>query len=183
MNNMIDRLLLFSYSLIITVISGAMGCIMIGFYPSVIREAIQDIHLSSLRMVMILLVMFIFFVSIRFFYLSISRSGKNASAIAQHTDIGEINISMQTIENVALKAASRVRGTKDVQARIRTNEAGIVIKIRLVVDGETIIPTMTEEVQRQVQDYVQKITGFPVANVSIYVTSIVQKQAFKARVE
>ena len=52
-----------------------------------------------------------------------------------------MQISMETIENLCLKATSRFRGVRDVKARIRVVESGLEIMIRCgPVDGETPIP-------------------------------------------
>jgi len=37
--------------------------------------------------------------------------------------------------------------------------------------------------QKSVRDYVEEITGIPVANVAVYVANIVRTQTFKNRVE
>ncbi|MNJ66244.1 hypothetical protein D3C77_623040 [compost metagenome] len=52
-----------------------------------------------------------------------------------------------------------------------------------MVDGETSILTLTEEVQKQVHDYVEEITGIPVSNVSVYIANLVQSTVIKSRVE
>jgi len=126
----------------------------------------------------------IFLLSAHFFFVSLRRKRKLLpTSIDKRTEFGDIQISVETIESVVLKAAYRVRGVVDLKARIRTDESGLVVTIRTVVDGETAIPNMIEDVQRQVRDYVQEITGIPVSFVSVYVANIVQTQTFKARVE
>ncbi|EPY13943.1 MULTISPECIES: alkaline shock response membrane anchor protein AmaP [Paenibacillus] len=179
MSRIVDRLLLFVYSLVIGSLSVAAILAALGFIP----ERLDPTQPLWLQTTVIAVAAVILLLSIRFVYVSMRRERKSMSSIDQRTDIGDIKISIETIENVALKAASRVRGVKDLKARIRTNESGLDITIRTVVDGETAIPSMTEDVQRQVRDYVQEITGIPVSYVSVYVANIVQTQTFKARVE
>ncbi|MNM70308.1 hypothetical protein D3C81_819350 [compost metagenome] len=104
-------------------------------------------------------------------------------SIDQRTEFGDIQISVETIENLSLKAASRVRGIKDVKTRIKITESGLNIIIRALVDGESSIPSLTEEVQKQVHDHVQEITGIPVSYVSVYIANLVQSPTIKSRVE
>ncbi len=126
----------------------------------------------------------IFFISLRFFYISVRRSKLEDSSINQRTDFGNIQISMETIENLALKAAGRIKGVKDLKARVRIEEAGLDLMIRTIVDGDTPIPLLTEEMQNHVKGHIEEITGLPVANVSVYVANIVQAgPTFKSRVE
>ncbi|CAH8771572.1 alkaline shock response membrane anchor protein AmaP [Paenibacillus dendritiformis] len=179
MSKIVDRLFLFIYSFAIGTIAIAVILAATGFIAQPIRLT-EPFWLQS---TVIATAAVLFLLSIRFFYVSIRRERTALPSIDQRTEIGDIKISIETIENLALKAAGRVRGVKDLKARIRTNEAGLDIVIRTVVDGETSIPELTEEVQRQVRDYVQQITGIPVSYVSVYVANVVQTQTFKARVE
>ena len=70
-----------------------------------------------------------------------------------------------------------------MRARIRISESGIDITLRAIADGESSIPTLTEEMQRAVKSHVEEITGIPVAKVSVYVANIIQTANFKSRVE
>jgi uncharacterized alkaline shock family protein YloU len=121
--------------------------------------------------------------SLRFFYISIRRNQTVQHSIDQRTEYGDIQISVDTIENLCLKAASRFRGMQDLKARVRVLESGLDITIRAVVDGESSIPVLTSEVQKGVHDHVEEITGIPVSNVSVYIANVSQSPSFKSRVE
>lgn len=125
----------------------------------------------------------LFLISIRFFYISIRRDRRSLTSIDQRTEYGDIQISTETIENLSYKAASRVRGIREVKTRIRITEAGLDIMVRAMVDGDSSIPALTEEVQKQVHDHVEEITGIPVSYVSVYIANLVQSPVMKSRVE
>lgn len=85
---------------------------------------------------------------------------------------------------MSLKAASRSRGVRDLRARVKVNQAGLEIVIRAIVDGETPIPALTEEMQANVKRHIEDITGIPVAFVSVFIANIQQSSpTFKSRVE
>jgi uncharacterized alkaline shock family protein YloU len=122
--------------------------------------------------------------SIRFLYVSIRRGRANAPSIDQRTDFGDIRISIETVENLSLKAAKRTRGVNDLKARVRVSPAGLEIIIRVIVDGESSIPQLTEEMQSGVKNHIEDITGIPVAAVTVFVANIQQSApTFKSRVE
>ncbi len=121
-------------------------------------------------------------ISIRILYLSI-KSGKIPPSIDQRTDFGDVQISMETIKNLSLKAAAQIKGTTDLKSRVQVSDAGLEISMRTIVDGESPIPDLTEEVQRMVKEHIEDITGIPVASVSVYVANIVAIQNVKSRVE
>ncbi|WP_371320164.1 alkaline shock response membrane anchor protein AmaP [Chengkuizengella axinellae] len=177
-----DRLLLFLHSILVTIISlfvlvqvfqqyGNYQIIQIPFD----NETEQYILITS-AIVLVL-------ISVRLLYIALRSNRSSTPSIDQRNDYGDIKISMETIEQVSLKAAARVKGTKDIKAKISTNQSGIEVKVKTHVDGESSIPKLTEEIQQNVHDHVEDVTGIPVSNVSVLVVSIIQSNTFKSRVE
>ncbi|UNK20395.1 alkaline shock response membrane anchor protein AmaP [Paenibacillus sp. N3/727] len=179
MAKIVDRLMLFIYSLSIGVISVVAILLLSGAIPyDLTYNQERQFFLAGIIVASVL-----FLLSIRFFYISIRRDRTVTNSIDQRTEFGDIQISVETIENLCLKAASRVRGVKDLKSRIKVSQSGLEIAIRAVVDGEESIPTLTTDVQKQVHDFVEDTTGIPVSNVSVYIANVVQAPSFKSRVE
>ncbi|GIO39005.1 MULTISPECIES: alkaline shock response membrane anchor protein AmaP [Paenibacillus] len=179
MAKILDRLLLFVYSISVGILS---------VLAILLLTETVDLNLSrqqerGLIISLIIISAALFLLSIRFFYISIRRDRHALTSIDQRTEYGDIQISTDTIENLSYKAASRVRGIREVKTRIRITDAGLEIMIRAVVDGDSSIPSLTEEVQKQVHDHVQEITGIPVSYVSVYIANLVQSPVMKSRVE
>jgi uncharacterized alkaline shock family protein YloU len=184
---MLDRLLLFIYSIAI----GAAAVIVIvaasgGFAASFLHNFVNEFTggARAVQGAVIGVSIVILLVSLRFFIVSVRRSGSSAPSINQRTEHGDIRISVETVENLALKAASRTRGVKDLKARVRVTESGLEILIRAFIDGEGSIPALSEEMQRTVSQQIEEATGIPVSEVSVYIANVLQSQAsFKSRVE
>lgn len=179
MAKILDRVLLFIYSLSITILALIAILLLTKAMPldiNVLKH--QAYYISAWTVVIVLLLL-----SLRFFYISVRRDRASMSSIDQRTEYGDIQISVETIENLSYKAASRVRGIKEVKTRIRITEAGLEIVVRAMVDGESSIPSLTEEVQKQVHDHVEEITGIPVTYVSVYIANLVHSPVIKSRVE
>jgi len=181
-----DRLLLFIYSLII----GALSVVILALGARWIPQSTTNLWVRELysgklwlMVTVIAIAVIILLISLRFFYVSVKRGNASAPSIDQRTEFGDIRISMETVENLALKAAGKQRGVKDLKARIRIAEAGLIIMLRAVVDGESSIPVLTEDIQRAVKNHVEEVTGIPVADVTVFVANIIQTQTFKSRVE
>ncbi|RXZ78265.1 alkaline shock response membrane anchor protein AmaP [Paenibacillaceae bacterium] len=186
MIKILDRLLLFFYSLMIGALSVLGISLGAGWIPvRAVNEWVKQLYGGALwlQVTIVIIAAILLLVSFRFFYLSVRRGNTSAPSIDQRTDFGNIRISMETVENLALKAAAKQRGVKDLKARIRIADAGLEIMLRTVVDGENPIPGLTEEIQRAVKEYVEDITGIPVADVTVYIANIIQTQTFKSRVE
>lgn len=183
MAKILDRLLLFIYSLSIGILSVAAILLLSGILPWSELDWSEVSPTDPLFITSIVIAVILLLLSIRFFYISMRRDRSSVPSIDQRTEYGDIQISVETIENLCLKAASKVRGIRDLKTRIRVTQAGIDIMIRAVIDGEYSIPDMTAEVQKQVHEYIQDTTGIPVANVSVYVANVAQSPSFKSRVE
>jgi uncharacterized alkaline shock family protein YloU len=184
---LMDRLLLFLYSVAI----GAVSIVAIvaasgGFSEKWLMEVVSDFT-GNVRIVQASVIgaaIVVLLISLRFFILSIRRDGSSAPSINQRTEHGDIRISVETVENLALKAASRTRGVKDLRARVRVAESGLEILIRAFVDGEGSIPALSEEMQRTVSQQIEEATGIPVAGVSVFIANVTQAPTtFKSRVE
>lgn len=181
----VDKLLLFLYSIMIGAISIFIACI--GFKwisRGDLIELIDGLNTTpSIQITLIVIGLLLLLISIRFFIVSLHRGTASAPSIDQRTDYGDIRISIETIENLALKAASKQRGVKDLRARIRATDSGLDIVIRAVVDGESSIPALTEDIQRSVKEHIEEIAGIPVTNVAVFVANVIQSGTFKSRVE
>jgi uncharacterized alkaline shock family protein YloU len=184
---MLDRLLLFVYSVAIGAASiiaivAAGGGFSVKWLNQVVSEFTGESRIVQSSVIGVAIV--ILLISVRFFIVSVRRSGNSAPSINQRTEHGEIRISVETVENLALKAASRTRGVKDLRARVRVAESGLEIMIRAFVDGEGSIPTLSEEMQRTVSEQIEEATGIPVAEVSVFIANVTQAPTtFKSRVE
>ncbi|AFC29787.1 hypothetical protein PM3016_2917 [Paenibacillus mucilaginosus 3016] len=186
MVKVLDRLLLFLFSIAVLLIAivclfGAFGLISLdtagNFLVNVYRDLDTAVIFIASAVVLALL-------ALRFLYLSVRRSKGTAPSIDQRTEFGDIRISMDTVENLALKAAGRSRGVKDLRARVKVSQAGLEIVVRAIVDGESSIPNMTEEMQSNVKRHIEEITGIPVAFVSVFIANIQPSSpTFKSRVE
>lgn len=186
MARVFDKFLLFVYSLVVLALCG-IGLIVA--FELLALAAVQQFFVDmytagNLKYTAIGIGAVLFLLSLRFLYLSLRRSREHSGSIDQRTEYGDIRISLETVENLALKSAGRVRGVKDLRARVRVDGSGLDIQLRSVMDGEQSIPQLTEDMQRNVKEHVEEVTGIPVAAVTVFVANVVhQPQSFKARVE
>jgi len=185
MGKIADRFLLFIYSLAILAASIVLISITLHWIPpNITADTLSAIYsYTAVRYGSLAGACITLLISLRLLYLSLRSGGADVPSIDQRTEFGDVRISLETIENLALKSAARSRGVKDLKARVRVSDAGIEIMLRSLVDGEVSIPELTEEVQRAVKEHVESITGIPVSDVSVYIANVIQSNTFKSRVE
>jgi uncharacterized alkaline shock family protein YloU len=183
---LVDKLLLFLYSLVIFIVSCFVLSAVWNFIPiSSSKHTVDSVYVEKgPAYATIAVTLIILLISIRFLYISLRRGRSQAPSIDQRTEYGDIRISIETVENLALKAAGRIRGVKDLRARVKVNQSGLEITVRAIVDGDSSIPELTEEMQSAVKRYLEEITGIPVDSVTVFVANIEQTSpTFKSRVE
>lgn len=185
MIKVVDKLLLFLYSIVIGILSVVMICVGFRWISSeLVEDFFTELYSEESFLITVGVIgIILFLVSLRFLFVSLMRGSANAHSIDQRTEFGDIRISIETIENLSLKAASKQRGVKDLRARVRASDAGLEIVLRAVVDGESAIPALTEEIQRAVKTHIEEITGIPVINVAVFIANVIQTNTFKSRVE
>ncbi|WP_159882228.1 alkaline shock response membrane anchor protein AmaP [Paenibacillus puerhi] len=186
MAKVLDKFLLFLLSLIVLIAAlialfAAFGWVSLGSTKQFAEHVYEDFNYAIPFIVTSAVAGLL---ALRFLYVSVRRGKSSVPSIDQRTEFGDIRISLDTVENLSLKAASRSRGVRDLRARVKVNQAGLEIVIRAIVDGETPIPGLTEEMQANVKGHIEEITGIPVAFVSVFIANIQQSApTFKSRVE
>ena len=186
MSKLACRLLLFLYSTCIgTLCLLTMVCSIFIMRRKLTWEAIDSYKRAFPHNVSILaigMLVFLFICSVYFLYISIKRPPKQSSTVDQSMERGDLQISLETIRNICSKVVSRQRGVKDVRTRIRVVESGLDIRVQMVVDGESPIPKLTGDIQAEVCQHVQQITGIQVVNVSVHVANIALTSPTKTRI-
>ncbi|MCL0080996.1 alkaline shock response membrane anchor protein AmaP [Peptococcaceae bacterium] len=186
--SLFDRILLAGYTLIITTLLVLISIVFIGIfwgfiYSDQIIQYFQMITgffyypetsvLSWLGVILLVLIGF------RLFYISLFRSNKQQALVHDYA-LGQVHITLQTVEGLVKKAAYKVDGVREVRPRIITTSEGINIAMTITILPDISIPEVSEKIQSQVKAYILQVTGMPVNNVKVVVENI---HAHTARVE
>jgi uncharacterized alkaline shock family protein YloU len=168
------RFLLAIYSLIL--IFAAIVLIFVTFSPDTfdnIAEYISTEVLTNTGYKAFLVIMELLFlgVSVTFLLSGIS-DDKDKKSISKFTEIGEIKISLNSIENIALTASKRLNGIKESKAYVYKGVEGVTIVVRAVVLSDINIPTLSEDIQVKVKKTVEETSGIKVNEVKVVVDNI-----------
>ena len=125
----------------------------------------------------------VFFALSLMFLLSGIKSNKDKKAVSKYTNIGEIRISLNSIENIALNASKKTNGIRESKAVVKKVEDAVNIELRIVVMPDLSIPVISEDVQSRVKKAVEDASGIIVKQVKVIVDSIYSGVTYKARVE
>jgi uncharacterized alkaline shock family protein YloU len=174
-----DRLLLILHSLVVAVLSAMVA--LAGTGAASLGWVWESVYL---RWTVAGLALFLFFLSLRLLFSAMRRP--RDGGVDRLTEFGYIRISLETLESIASRAARGVKGIRDLTARVHFSSdspSSVGIGLKITVDGETPIQTLSEERQRTVKEQVEEIAGVEVSQVSVLVKDTVQPERARIRVE
>ena len=129
----------------------------------------------------ILIIELVFFCVSIFFLISAFRFKKNKRIITRKSELGEIRISLDTIESIVLGTVRKIQQVKELKVYVENREDNLIILVKLITAIEANIPILVEEVQKKAKKAVEENTGLVVAEVKILVDNA--SSTNKARVE
>lgn len=187
----LDRLLLFIYSFLLTVLSllGVITGVTVGLAVAVGKEEILQFVSTMYGNVwfgsgLISFSVLFFFLSLRFLWVSVKRNNMTSKGIDQENDLGSIHISLTTIEEIVISSAKRVKGVHDLTARVYfdVERSMLSIGLKMVIDGKIPIQSLSKELQEVVKNQVEKIAGVEVDQVSVYIAQTKKSSQNRLRV-
>lgn len=167
----VDRFLLGLFSLSVAVLSLLVFAIAMWLHPIVFQSFVPWADGDATRAVLGAAMLLLFLVSARFLYLAFRRASPPLT-VDQRTPFGDVHIAVDALENLATVAARRIRGVRELEARVRPSESGTRIALRVSVDGEAPIPDLTQALQAAVKEHVERIAGVTVQDVTVHVAGV-----------
>ncbi|MFY9175070.1 MAG: alkaline shock response membrane anchor protein AmaP [Peptococcia bacterium] len=179
MNRSLDKFIIAVLSLVCLVISAILIIVALDwtspeYYLGIITGS--DTNRWILGIVGAVLVVVFLVIFIR----NLRKKPSKVAAIHENS-LGLIKITLPALENLVLTAAQSVIGIREVKPVITSSGGGLAIHLKVQVSTDTVIPNVSEELQRTVRDYVGKMAGTTVKEIHVSVTKISWES--KSRVE
>lgn len=111
------------------------------------------------------------------------RSSRLKTTIIHHAEMGEICISLDAVKNLAEKTAKQIRGVHGVKVSVIYEDENLKIRIRATISPDSNIPSVAEEVQQRVRDYIKNTVGIEPSEVGVLVENIANDVKGRSRVE
>lgn len=112
-----------------------------------------------------------FAVSVRLIIFAFAGRG-SAHPVIHETNLGDVKISLDAVENLVRKVARGVKGVREIKAVVANGQGGLTANLRAVVSPEVSIPEVAEEIQSAVKQYVRRVVGVEMHEVRIEVDNI-----------
>lgn len=181
-----DKMLLFLYSCIVFLFATWMLITSSSWIPiSFTKQLVDNMYFrkgpgySTIAISLLCMLL-----SVRFIWVIIRSRHARRPTINQSNELGQIQVTIETIEQIALKSAYQIAGISDAKAKVQVTDVGLSIIVRANVDGELTIPELAQQIQSNVKTHIQQIAGIPVAQVNIYISDLNQRpSSIQNRVE
>ncbi len=121
----------------------------------------------------------LFIISLRFIFIG-AGSRQERSPVTRDASGGEIAISLDTFESIALSTLRKIPEAKDFSAKVRKVNDGVTVSINLSVVQDVNIPDLAEDIQAKTIEATEKMTGVKVLNVRVKIDNIA---GFKNKLE
>ncbi|AEE91544.1 conserved protein of unknown function [Tepidanaerobacter acetatoxydans Re1] len=110
-------------------------------------------------------------ISLRFLFYGL-KSESVPETTVKDGELGRVCITLAAIENLALKVIRDIENIKDSKIKVKKQENGISILLKLTVNYDVIIPEMTSELQKTIKDYIETTAGISVNDIQISIDNV-----------
>ncbi|MDU4960421.1 MAG: alkaline shock response membrane anchor protein AmaP [Sporomusaceae bacterium] len=100
------------------------------------------------------------------------RSSRGGRAIIQHTELGDVEVSLTAVENLVEKTVRHIRGVRGVKVAVGHANSAVSIGLKIVASPETNIPEVTAEIQQRVSESLKDTIGIEPAGIRVRVANI-----------
>ncbi len=172
--NIILRVLLAVYAFFLTIAS--MFAMLVTIKSDILSEAYTYLYNDVLAYrnpsILMFIVSSIFFCLSLTFLLSGFKPEGDKKAITKYNKNGDIRITLNSIENIALATSRKLNGIRDSKAFVTKIGEGVSITVKAIVLPDINIPLLSEDMQQKVKSAVEDCTGVQVDSVRVLVESI-----------
>ncbi|AEY66424.1 alkaline shock response membrane anchor protein AmaP [Clostridium sp. BNL1100] len=172
--NIILRVLLAVYAFFLTIAS--MFAMLVTIKSDILSEAYTYLYNDVLAYrnpsILMFIVSSIFFCLSLTFLLSGFKPEGDKKAITKYNKNGDIRITLNSIENIALATSRKLNGIRDSKAFVTKVGEGVSITVKAIVLPDINIPLLSEDMQLKVKSAVEDCTGVQVDSVRVLVESI-----------
>jgi uncharacterized alkaline shock family protein YloU len=168
----IDSIILTIYTLALMVISALLtvGAMFPGrFRPHLWIEDLLASPRGQWTMGLTGLVFFI--VSLRLIFLAFRRQG-GGHPVVHESELGEVRISLDAVENLVKKTARSIKGVREIKAVVTHGKDGLHATLKGTISPEVSIPEVSEEIQTAVRQYVKRVVGVEMNDIRLEVENI-----------
>ncbi|HOB28345.1 MAG: alkaline shock response membrane anchor protein AmaP [Dethiobacteria bacterium] len=103
-------------------------------------------------------------------------SKKQPETVLQTGDLGEVRITLNALENMVLRVVQQKKEIRGSKRKVVSTPRGLVVYLQVKVAADQNLPELSSELQRDVKNYLEEITGIVVSEVKVNIENIILEQ-------
>ena len=172
--NILRRFLLCLWSLALMAVAAALG--VYAFRPAMLQDTLDKLYRfltgSQHFWWLLLVAVALLFFGMLGIFVSLARKSVPTQVIVGKSEGGQVNISLEAVDNVVHKAALAVNGVREVKSKLKALNNGVGISLQITMPHDTNVPETATAVQTAVKEQLQIVTGLTVAEVAVLVSTV-----------
>lgn len=164
-----ERLLVALCGLLVMLISIGIFVFGIGVFPFKLDLSTLDEPLQLWQRAVIVAVSLLLFTLGLHSICVLFRRSREKGFIIQHTELGDMSISMNALENMVKKCVDSHHELTVNSARIHRTREGILVDIKITLSSGVNIPLTVNALQKQIKQYITSCSGVDVQGVRVMV--------------
>ncbi|MBN1778129.1 MAG: alkaline shock response membrane anchor protein AmaP [Clostridiales bacterium] len=167
--SLVDRVLTGLAGLILAVLGLGLFVYGVGIFPFQLDMAFLEGPFTFWQhMLMVAVALVLLLLGVRG-VLAVFRSNKEKGFILQRTEYGDLNISMNAMENMVKKVVDMNDELKVNHTKISHTKDGVIVAVRILLENGVNIPMVVSALQKQTRQYITSCSGVDVKEVRVYV--------------
>ena len=124
----------------------------------------RDARLSIAAVSLVMILWAIYFIFSIF-----PRKEKPKSTTVTVTDLGQIHITSEAIENFVARATANIKGVYEVKPKIKILQDGVALLLKVAISPDINLPSTASEVQEKVAKHLVEFGGVKVLEIEVVV--------------
>lgn len=166
-----SRFIFFCYNLVLIFVAGVAITASTG-NMELIKTAAGVFETPQGRTTVGIVALLLLIFGIAMILLILQRQKKVDSYEIETTLNGAISITDAALKVIIMRALKQVNGVKETSSQIRNSEKGLLITVHMMVNPNLSVPEMSQAIQNEIKDAVEKISGLSVEHVRVLVDDI-----------
>lgn len=167
--SLIDRLLAGLAGLILLTLGIGLFVYGVGIFPFQLNLAFFEGPITFWQHVLMVFIALVLLLLGCWGVAKIFRSSREKGFILQRTEFGDLNISMNAMENMVKKCVDMNDALKVTQTKILHTRDGVIVSIRILLENGVNIPMIVGALQKQTKQYITSCSGVDVKEVRVFV--------------
>ncbi|GAV25661.1 hypothetical protein ciss_15940 [Carboxydothermus islandicus] len=178
--NFVDRSILFLYGFVTVILLFCFMLVVLGWHLPIIyiKNMLFDVQLRTALFAFLLV---LFLLGLRVVVLSLKTQHKRDKGISLEGELGQINVTFDTITALIKRVAGKIPGVKEVRPVLQAYPEGLGVEVVVRVLPDLNIPETSKRLQEEINSYIQESLGIKLSRIKIKVEDIAQE--LRPRVE